>query len=206
MEGWFVWVTIRICMCGPIRKNSYRDYKQRSVLFCRRPCSRRVCACVCPRCGAGWNNTTELRGWPYLCLEPTKAPKSFSSTGVFSSPAHSRTHKLVHRHTLCHNLNNYLDRQETSINECFEIFYEFQYFYFHSRQLSDSKIWMLIMEMAGKAYLYVCMNVSVFACVCALMAEWVIGLVISWWLKWQSSAGLLPLGCHAVHQEWLAIF
>lgn len=39
--------TMSAGVCGPIRKHPYKDYKQRSMLFCRSPCSRRVCACVC---------------------------------------------------------------------------------------------------------------------------------------------------------------
>lgn len=54
-----MWVTMSTCVCGPIRKPPHGDHKQRSMPFCRRPCSRRVCACVCAL-GVGRAGITQL--------------------------------------------------------------------------------------------------------------------------------------------------
>lgn len=86
-ESRSVWVTMRTCVCGPIRKDPYRDYKQRSMLFCRRPCSRRVCECVCIL-GVGQAGITQLssRGGHIYALNSLVDQKAFFSLGVFSSP------------------------------------------------------------------------------------------------------------------------
>lgn len=77
------------------KKTHTKGNKQRSMQFCRRPCSRRVC--MCQRCGTGWNNTAELRGRPYLCLKPgVIRKKPCSSVAVFSSLVPQSVHPHTH--------------------------------------------------------------------------------------------------------------
>lgn len=97
-------------MCGPIRKHPHGDYKQRSMQFCRRPCSRlmwvrvSVWVCVVPTLEQAGTTQLSFRSGPICAKSPLVDPNLFFSCARSSSSTHA----------LNHDPNIYPQRQEVA--------------------------------------------------------------------------------------------
>lgn len=190
---------MRTCVCGPIRKDPYRDYKQRSMLFCSRPCSRRVCECVCVL-GVGRAGITQLssRGSHIYALNSLLDQKAFFSLGVFSSPKRPHTCRCAPAYTDSRAAGMCIqaDTNEHKIM----LIYSMHFNGFTSAWDSDRKICMLIIGTGVKQY--VC------ECVCAdgCVGDWschqlAVKMTVNYW----AAATYFPCGTSGMTCNFLTI-